>query len=1211
MNVRSCNQLTNQRNNKKSWTVPSKTMTTPTKATGEKDGGDGDRRDVAAVEQTESNLDPDRDGGGCGGGEPRQDDSKHPSTTIAEQKLTDRQIRSRERRANRSAAASDGTANTPSASDGSVSVSMLTPTPTPTTKVAVADTTTEPTPPAAASSVAAAPAPVTETETPSMSIEEQDRIAKCRAVGGPSTTVSAVRPGAVPVQPSDIIMAAEDTMAMEPPSLHPAKASTAEATSDVASLTSVPTSASVEGHGKQLSRDEQDARAKRRARGGRTAAAAAAAATGGGGSGGTRPGAVAMKPTAESDETNNANVITADVSVAAVEPVSLIPIHQEGKTSTSIQQPVSQREQQDRRAKARAAHGRTSSTSTTTVRPGAVAVQPPSEPGSTTDDGVDKDSTSNVGAASGTTTPKLSSQREDEDKRAKDRGRRTTVTTSSSLVRPGAVSVVAPETHQEGQEAETFNDQKVSQEFQGVTAGDIALNYVLDEQPGPPEGPSAAVSQLQSDAALKSRLRISSISSASVARPGAMAVKSSNSKVPESLSTDGNSQTQQDSLGKSRASTVGNTSESSMGPRSSASSIVSSSQTASTGLSRAMQDAQIKARARSSNQRSGADKGQSAISSSVDSMNSSFHTSSTSSVDGSTGLDELERRREQRAAARASRRSNQDSHPGSGQTGGQSVTSVSSAFAGMPEDERQRRYDMKMAQMEDGHRQSLEKRESGSNVDAQNNETPSQNTARSFSNMSEDERQRRYDAKMNEMSQEHADNLDKTGQDKTPSSQFEAPDSAPLDSKDFAMPSPDLASKDLGLEDSTTEPLISDPMAVAGRGPGGSPHVQHGEYRPSQHREVLDSELAVAVAINEDEEEAEKESLVAAHAIEYDPDSKPSIFLNRRFRFYTIGGCVVFIIILIVVIVVAVISSKSDGPTTVYLTNPPTEAPTQAPTTAIESIFLNYFSDELGLEDLTPGTAEYMAADWIMYEDPSALEIDSPRLLQRYMLAFLYFHTTSLGEEEWRSCNPPKDGEDDTCTFFEFDRLPDGSEAFNEIPGRIRWLSSAPECEWNGVLCRNEEVVGIRLVHQRLSGTLPTQLRALPFLQLLQFHFNDFTGTIPAEYAGFRHLLALEVHGNMLSGSIPSAFFEQDSTKLITLNVGDNMLTGTIDTRIGQLTDLKGLFLFRNQFVGTIPSEIGALPYLTYSRIYGNQVRIVVVVVVIACIVCSLMRARS
>mmetsp|Transcript_12958 Transcript_12958/g.31560 ORF Transcript_12958/g.31560 Transcript_12958/m.31560 type:complete len:1193 (-) Transcript_12958:654-4232(-) len=1176
---------------------------TTTKGTGEKDDGD-DRPDVTA-EQTEPKLEvPDNDG--VSG----QDLKPPPSITEQQQqKLTGRQIRSRARRANRSAvAASAGiatkaptTASSGSVVDDTVEAStkspgddlavMSTNKPSITSGEPIAAATKKPAPHVSVS--VAAPTP--ETKTPSMSIEEQDRIAKRRAVGGPGTTSAVVRPGAVSVQPADIKMAAEDTAAMEPLSLQPTSVSTNGA-SGAASSTSVAASASAEGPTKQLSRDEQDARAKRRARGGRATTAVVAAAA-------TRPGAVAMKPATEREGSNDANVLTADVTVAAVEPSSPMTIQQEGKTSSSIQHPVSEREQQDRRAKARAERGRTTSTSTATARPVAVAVQPPSEPDSSADDGVNKDSASNVDAANGTKPPKQSSQREDEDRRAKDRGRRTTVMTSST-VRPGAVSVLASETHQEDQVAKASDDQNISQDLPGLAAADVVLNYVSDEPSGPLEAPSAAVSsstsgnsQLQRDAALKSRLRTSSINSASMARPGAVAVESSDSKEPEILSGD-NSQTQQDALVKSRESRVGNTAESSMRTLSSASSVVSRSQTASSDLSQAEQDAQIKARARSSNRRSGADEGQSALSSSVHSMNSSFHTSSTTSVDGSTGLDELERRREQRAAARASRRSNQDSQHGSGQTGGQSVASVSSSFAGMPEDERQRRYDMKMAEMEDGHRQSIEKRESSTNADASNTEMSSQNTARSFSNMSEDERQRRYDAKMSEMSQGHTDNLDKTGQDKTPSSQFQAPESAPLDSKDFAMPSPDMTSKDFGLEDSTRQPLISDPMAIAGRGPGGSPEVQYGEYRPNQHREVLDNELAVAVAINEDEEEAEKESLVAAHAIEYDPDSKPPIYLNRRFRLYTIGACVVFIIILIVIIVVAVTSSTSEGQTTLYLTNPPTDAPTQAPTTATESLFLDYFSGEFGLEELTPGTAEYMAADWIMYEDPSALEIDSSRLLQRYMLAFLYYHTTSLGEEEWRSCNPPKDGEDDTCTFFEFDRLPDGSEAFNEIPGRIRWLSAAPECEWNGVLCANEVVVGIRLVHQKLSGTLPTQLRALPFLQLLQFHFNDFTGTIPPEYAGFRHLLALEVHGNMLSGSIPSAFFEQDATELITLNVGDNMLTGTIDTRIGQLTDLKGLHLFRNEFEGTLPSEIGALPYLTYSRIYGNKVRIFAVVVV-------------
>jgi hypothetical protein len=400
-----------------------------------------------------------------------------------------------------------------------------------------------------------------------------------------------------------------------------------------------------------------------------------------------------------------------------------------------------------------------------------------------------------------------------------------------------------------------------------------------------------------------------------------------------------------------------------------------------------------------------------------------------------------------------------------------------------------------------------------------------------------------------------------------------------------------MTSKDTGFRDITDseQPLIPSHMIGRGRGYASTPEGQYGEDRP-QHREVLDSELAVAVAINEDDEDAEKEYLVAVHAVEYDPDSKPPIYLNRRFRLYTICACIAFLVVLVVVIVVSVTTNSDETAVTIYLTNSPTVAPTQEPTNARESLYLTYFAEELGLKEIAPGSAEALAADWIMYDDPAALEIDSPRLLQRFVLTFLYFHTTELGEGEWRSCNPPKDDEDDRCQFLELDRQPNGTEAFIPIDGRIRWLSAAQECEWSGVTCANDQVARIRLVSQQLTGPLPTQLRALPFLQILQFHYNEMTGTIPPEYAAFRHLLSLEVHGNLLTGKVPEAFFEQDVTELITLNVGDNLLTGTIDTRIGQLTDLKGLFLFKNYFIGPLPTELGNLPYLTYSRIYGNQI---------------------
>jgi hypothetical protein len=99
------------------------------------------------------------------------------------------------------------------------------------------------------------------------------------------------------------------------------------------------------------------------------------------------------------------------------------------------------------------------------------------------------------------------------------------------------------------------------------------------------------------------------------------------------------------------------------------------------------------------------------------------------------------------------------------------------------------------------------------------------------------------------------------------------------------------------------------------------------------------------------------------------------------------------------------------------------------------------------------------------------------------------------------------------------------------------------------------------------------------------------SGQIPPEYANIRTLFSLEIHGNVLTGKIPDAFYEaaSETGALVLLNVGDNQLSGNIDTRIGLMTDLKGLHFFDNKLTGTLPTELGNLRYLSYSRGHGNQ----------------------
>ncbi|KAL3911984.1 MAG: hypothetical protein SGILL_007068 [Bacillariaceae sp.] len=533
-----------------------------------------------------------------------------------------------------------------------------------------------------------------------------------------------------------------------------------------------------------------------------------------------------------------------------------------------------------------------------------------------------------------------------------------------------------------------------------------------------------------------------------------------------------------------------------------------------------------------------------------------------------------------------------------------STASRSSAmFAGMDEDERQRRYDAKMSQMEQEHQDRLHGRptdaaavvvagaaESNARSIATDDTVVSETTQNSgrgsvFAGMSEEERERRFDAKMSDMSQGHADHLEKSGDGEV----------NPADDDIVNVRSQDTMSKDFFLDSKDfSGPLV--PEQARGAPNGGYldqgvtslPDVEAGEYR-----DVADNQLAVAVAIDVDDDKDETEKFISVHAVEYDPDSKPPLYKNRRFRLYAMGGgC---LLLIIVIALVAASAAKKDeggigGVRLIYLTSEPTEAPTQAPTNARESLYRGFFADELNSTLVyESGTPHFAASEWIMNEDPAQLDIDSPRLLQRYMLAFWYYHTTNMTESPWRSCNPPGPGEDDSCVYQEFGRGQDDSIVYEEIPDRVRWMSSQNECDWQGAICGDgTRVVGIRMVGQDLVGTLPTEMRSLTFLQVLSVHYNMFTGTLPPEYANFRHLLALEVHGNMLKGQVPVDFYEQESKSLITLNVGDNALSGTLDTRLGQLTDLKGLFVFGNDMTGTIPEEIGNLKYLTYTRFFGN-----------------------
>lgn len=107
-------------------------------------------------------------------------------------------------------------------------------------------------------------------------------------------------------------------------------------------------------------------------------------------------------------------------------------------------------------------------------------------------------------------------------------------------------------------------------------------------------------------------------------------------------------------------------------------------------------------------------------------------------------------------------------------------------------------------------------------------------------------------------------------------------------------------------------------------------------------------------------------------------------------------------------------------------------------------------------------------------------------------------------------------------------------------------------------------------VDNKLKGPIIPELSRISTLQSIalynakeiNLHKNQLSGRIPPELGSMPHLNNLELQFNEhLSGTIPVELFNAGNLNL--LNLGGTDLSGTIDTRIGNLTKLATLGLFK------------------------------------------------
>ncbi|KAK7324504.1 hypothetical protein VNO77_28105 [Canavalia gladiata] len=162
---------------------------------------------------------------------------------------------------------------------------------------------------------------------------------------------------------------------------------------------------------------------------------------------------------------------------------------------------------------------------------------------------------------------------------------------------------------------------------------------------------------------------------------------------------------------------------------------------------------------------------------------------------------------------------------------------------------------------------------------------------------------------------------------------------------------------------------------------------------------------------------------------------------------------------------------------------------------------------------------------------------------------------------------------------------------FNVDPcsGKNNWTSSVNEFE-SSVTCYCSSanvchVIGIVLEGQNLSGTLPSELVRLPYLQEIVLNFNYLNGTIPPQWGAMK-LVNISLRGNRLTGPIPKELGNISTLKNLILEF--NQLSEELPPELGNLFQLERLYLTSNYFTGNLPATFARLTALKNVMMEGS-----------------------
>ncbi|PIA29234.1 hypothetical protein AQUCO_06100026v1 [Aquilegia coerulea] len=131
-------------------------------------------------------------------------------------------------------------------------------------------------------------------------------------------------------------------------------------------------------------------------------------------------------------------------------------------------------------------------------------------------------------------------------------------------------------------------------------------------------------------------------------------------------------------------------------------------------------------------------------------------------------------------------------------------------------------------------------------------------------------------------------------------------------------------------------------------------------------------------------------------------------------------------------------------------------------------------------------------------------------------------------------------------------------------------------------------IKSLSLSNNCITGTIPSSLCKLGYLEFLDLSKNHLSGHLPQCLSELDHIIVMDLASNNLKGTIPSSFFQLSS--LTSLHLSKNKFHGELPSSLQNCQNLSLLDLGDNFLSGEIPTWIGErLPYLEILGLRSNK----------------------